>query len=366
MLKNHPSFLPLSMRSFYHINMFLAISLLSQFAGAQTQSTAIGSVKDAQDLYFRHKDWELACDNTRTCRAAGYSAEASLGSVASILLSRIAGASTPIAIVFKALNDADGNEAKGKFNLQLGTTKHGAFTFGANLSEVQAKTLLPGLLSGQKIELMQGGKRWRISLAGINAMALKMDEVQKRIGTPNALTASSRVTNDESNVAQPLPIPTIKIPKLPPQNGINEVVIQSIKNALPKFDCSAKTESISVIQLNDKKALVEVSPCERAAYNEENAYFITNIKAPHSPEQLNFDNPVNEYSLGVITGFYKGRGIGDCVSAAEYVWDGARFLKANASGSGMCRGFLGGAWDMPTVINKVDNPNLVRQKKKFK
>jgi hypothetical protein len=354
------------MRSFYHLNIFLAISLLSQFAGAQTRLATLGEIPRTQGLYFQHKDWELACDNTLTCRAAGYSAEGSLSSAASILLSRIAGAGTPITISFKALNDSNNDEVQGKFNLQLGTTKLGAFTFGADLSEVQSKTLLPRLLSGQQIELIQGAKRWRISLTGINAMALKIDEVQKRIGTPNALTAPSRGRNDESNVAQPLPIPTIKIPKLPPQNGINEVVIQSIKNALPKFDCSAKTESISVMQLSDKKALVEVSPCERAAYNEENAYFITNIKAPHSPEQLNFDNPVNEYSLGVITGFYKGRGIGDCVSTAEYVWDGARFLKANASGSGMCRGFLGGAWDMPTVINKVDNPNLAPQKKKSK
>jgi hypothetical protein len=354
------------MRSIHHVTTFLAISLLGQLAGAQSQPTALGEIPRAQGLYFQHKDWELACDNTLTCRAAGYSAEDSLSSAASILLSRIAGAGTPITISFKALHDSNNNEVQGKFNLRLGTTKLGAFTFGADLSEVQSKTLLPRLLSGQQIELIQGAKRWRISLAGINAMALKIDEVQKRIGTPNALTASSRGTNDESNVAQPMPIPIFKIPKLPPQNGINEVVVQSIKKALPKIDCSAKTESISVMQLSDKKALVEVRPCERAAYNEENAYFITNIKAPHSPEQLNFDNPVNEYSLGVITGFYKGRGIGDCVSTAEYVWDGSRFLKSNASGSGMCRGFLGGAWDMPTVINKVDNPNLAPQKKKSK
>jgi Protein of unknown function (DUF1176) len=354
------------MRSIHYVTTFLAISLLGQLAGAQSQPSALGEIRQGQGLNFEHKDWELACDNTLTCRAAGYSAEDSLSSAASILLSRIAGAGTPITISFKALNDSNNNEVQGKFNLQVGAAKLGAFTFGADLSEVQAKTLLPRLLSGQQIELIQGAKRWRISLAGINAVTLKMDEVQKRLGTPNALTAAARGTNNESNVAQPMPIPTIKMPKLPPQNGINEAVVQSIKKALPKIDCSAKAESISVMQLSDKKTLVEVSPCERAAYNEENAYFIAHIKTPHSPEQINFDNPVNEYSLGVITGFYKGRGIGDCVSTAEYVWDGARFLKANASGSGMCRGFLGGAWEMPTVISKVDNPNLAPQKKKSK
>ena len=33
---------------------------------ASSQSTAL------QGLYFQHQDWELACDNTGICRAAGY------------------------------------------------------------------------------------------------------------------------------------------------------------------------------------------------------------------------------------------------------------------------------------------------------
>ncbi len=28
-----------------------------------------------EGVSFAHKEWELACDNTLTCRAAGYSAE---------------------------------------------------------------------------------------------------------------------------------------------------------------------------------------------------------------------------------------------------------------------------------------------------
>ncbi|WP_410488919.1 DUF1176 domain-containing protein [Aeromonas hydrophila] len=36
-------------------------------------ASALGS--STEGLSFQHKDWELACDNTRTCRAAGYSAE---------------------------------------------------------------------------------------------------------------------------------------------------------------------------------------------------------------------------------------------------------------------------------------------------
>lgn len=44
---------------------------------------------------FQHKDWYLACDNTGTCRAAGYSDIGSLNPVA-VMFTREAGPATPI------------------------------------------------------------------------------------------------------------------------------------------------------------------------------------------------------------------------------------------------------------------------------
>ncbi|MFX9065572.1 DUF1176 domain-containing protein, partial [Acinetobacter baumannii] len=46
--------------------------------------------KPTSGLSFDHKDWQLACDNTRTCRAAGYSVDGDEMPV-SILLTRKAG-----------------------------------------------------------------------------------------------------------------------------------------------------------------------------------------------------------------------------------------------------------------------------------
>lgn len=61
--------------------MLLAISgLLSSvsiFAVPITADKMIASAVDflCKGLYFRHQDWELACDNTGVCRAAGYQAD---------------------------------------------------------------------------------------------------------------------------------------------------------------------------------------------------------------------------------------------------------------------------------------------------
>jgi hypothetical protein len=45
---------------------------------------------------FNHKDWEVVCDNTLTCRAAGYSKEEEASG--SVLLVRKAGADAPLVV----------------------------------------------------------------------------------------------------------------------------------------------------------------------------------------------------------------------------------------------------------------------------
>ena len=50
----------------------------------------------AADAAFDHEDWQLVCDNTRTCRAAGYQSDAADMPV-SVLLTRKAGAGTAVA-----------------------------------------------------------------------------------------------------------------------------------------------------------------------------------------------------------------------------------------------------------------------------
>src|SRR5262252_361888 len=58
----------------------LAFALLPVLAGAAA----------GESVRFEHKDWELSCDNTRTCRAAGYQHDENAPAV-SVLLTRSAG-----------------------------------------------------------------------------------------------------------------------------------------------------------------------------------------------------------------------------------------------------------------------------------
>ncbi|WP_312787194.1 DUF1176 domain-containing protein, partial [Stenotrophomonas indicatrix] len=50
---------------------------------------AASAVDAPAGLYFQHHDWVVACDNTRTCRAAGYASGDD--STLSVLLTRAGG-----------------------------------------------------------------------------------------------------------------------------------------------------------------------------------------------------------------------------------------------------------------------------------
>jgi hypothetical protein len=51
---------------------------------------------DAKPLSFQHHDWQVVCDNTNSCRIAGYSSDESEGNRVSLLFTRKAGKNEPI------------------------------------------------------------------------------------------------------------------------------------------------------------------------------------------------------------------------------------------------------------------------------
>lgn len=62
----------------------------SLLAGVIAYSASVTAAESG--VSFEHKDWEVACDNTLTCRVAGYASEEGKGG--SVLLTRKAGPDT--------------------------------------------------------------------------------------------------------------------------------------------------------------------------------------------------------------------------------------------------------------------------------
>ncbi|KQV51276.1 MULTISPECIES: DUF1176 domain-containing protein [unclassified Duganella] len=136
-------------------------------------------------LYFAHKEWELACDNTGTCRAAGYGGDRIDGLSASVLLTRQAGASQQVNGQFM-LAHADMNDAKerlpAKFKLELwindtaaGSLEFVKETMVAELSQAQVAALLDALPDHAAVELLRENELWGVvSDTGAAAVFLKM------------------------------------------------------------------------------------------------------------------------------------------------------------------------------------------------
>lgn len=49
----------------------------------------------------------------------------------------------------------------------------------------------------------------------------------------------------------------------------------------------------------------------------------------------------------------KGRGIGDCWTRETHRYNGQTFERVYFAYHGMCKGFPGGAWEMPYCVTEV-------------
>ncbi len=307
---------------------------------------------------FSHNDWELVCDNTRTCRAAGYQAESSgITEPVSMLITRKAGPGTSVEI---ELQTGGETPAKGPVRFKVGKAAlSGLKDSSASLDQDQVRAVLPELLKNDDATLTdRGGQKWVLSLSGLNAVLLKMDEVQGRVGTPGALVR--RGSKPESSVLPPVPAPVVKAvvpPKARPgDDALAARIFPSLRQSDAKDDCNNhddfNAKSLNVARLTDRKVLLSFG-CGMGAYNYSSVLWIANDKPPYAPVAIEANGDFDEKD-GSVTSSMKGRGVGDCWSSETWSFDGKDFVRTGAAGDGMCRGFAGGAWSLPRYVTRVE------------
>lgn len=334
--------------------------------------SAAGAAQPLPGVSFSHHDWELACDNTRTCRAAGYHRDGqSLG--VSVLLTRRAGPHTPVSAELQ-LGSVDNEGGEMQFPARvtltmridgknLGTLLLKRDTLTTTLSESQTAALLAALSRTSRIEWVAGGRSWRLSDRGAAAVLLKMDEFQGRVGTPGALLRRGK--RHENEVLPPLPAPVLRAPapvaaraddgQFLHQHGatlrrliLAQAVVQEECSALMEPDAALE---LSINRLSDQHLLLSVA-CWSAAYNAGDAYWVINDRPPFKLQLVTTSG--NDYQAGQISAVHKGRGLGDCVGSDTWTWDGRAFVHTESSSSGLCKGIAaGGAWELPLLLIPV-------------
>ena len=342
---------------------------------------AAGPATPPEGLHFQHHDWVVACDNTRTCRVAGYQPEPDELSI-SLLLTREAGPNQPVQARL-TLGDY-GSEAESasapslaqrKFNLRVNGKAMGALpwlaqhrSFGLTAAQLQA--VLKALPRAEAlIEFTHGPNVWRLSDQGAAAVLLKMDEAQGRIGTPGALVR--RGSRPESQALPALPMPVVKaapVPELPKGRaaeqalGLSPQAMAALRQELtdnagdnqdPDLQ-DGPDNPLTFAPLGHGKWLVS-RLCWRAAYNEGYCMWVMNERPPHQLQLVT--ESASDHTQGVIMSSQKGRGLGDCWGNEEWTWDGRAFVHTAARTTGLCRLVTpGGAWDLPTRVTRVIRP----------
>lgn len=325
-----------------------------------------------EGFHFFHHDWELACDNTRTCRAAGYHKESEELKV-SVLLTRAAGPDTTVAGELKIGHYSDDPVTKAlpeQFSLTMLINGHPLGPVGlkhlhGSLSKPQASALVDALTRKSRIEFVYGDHRWQLSDQGGAAILLRMDEFQGRLKTPGALL--SKGTRSELSVRLAKQAPKVVARPLPEPRQGDELFVPKHKAMLIgalrattnaddcpmifDFESGIASPTVTAVRLTNSKMLLSAL-CWRAAYNEGMGYWVTEATPPFKPRLITA--LAMEGGEMELASYLKGRGPGDCSSSEEWIWNGKKFIHTHSTTTGMCRLIEpGGAWNLPVVITNV-------------
>lgn len=306
---------------------------------------AAAAAAPLQGIHFQHKDWETACDNTGTCRIAGYQADTEHENPISVLLVRQAGEKR---LDGRLQVQSDEAAAPPQITLLINGKPVGTLRQerGSNgdyiLSPAQAAAVAAASKGHGKISVRHGQTVSVLSNAGAAAVWLKADEFQ-RFG--QLKPQSAPVVRKAKTVSG-----SLKAAAAQEQNILSLLRARFDRDACPALHDADGKKELTLYRLDAKHVLAETL-CWHAAYNLGYAYTVLDGAHKHIRQTVTTNGSF--YQNGEIVSSHKDRGVGDCRSGETHVWDGRRFVKTADGSTGMCRGFAGGAWSLPLFRAEV-------------
>ncbi|WP_459674065.1 DUF1176 domain-containing protein [Acidisoma sp. 7E03] len=319
--------------------------------------------------YDSYKSWLVACDNTLSCEAKGFSQN---GDRTELTILRDAGPGGHIRALFASETPFTANDPQvDGTGFTLGpawkaeTSAEDGTTFVTE-DEAAIRALVQAIRNGSEIEL-PGDKA--IPLDGFTAALRRMDARQGRTGTVTALLDTG--PNPAQSVPPALPVPLIPhrpiTAKLEPGEAARLIATTRKSGAavLDKEECDAQVEGMdpAAYALDRTTALVLI-PCIMGAYQGSYIGFLTDratgatqeVEAP-IPYQSNEEDRASAADLtegdfdpatGILSMAAKGRGLGDCGLSASWIWDGHAFQLSAMALQDSCGGMEAGDW--PTLF----------------
>lgn len=339
------------------------ISFIAGIFATIAAATAMPTVQPGEIRTF--KDWAVGCDNGGNCQAISLVPDEGGASIddwdGPVSIVRTAGSDDilKIQILFEP-KDMDRYKmiVDGRL-IDTGPIVQGDYPI--EIVGADAKKVAGAIIRGRRL-VIQGPDDeniTRISLAGSSAALRYIDQQQNRTGTDTALVAKG------ARVFRPADfnIPTIIVDRWDAAKLVPETsdIIALAEEPRCKQDRFGLIED-QVYPLGKRgnvfRALVLIS-CGSGAYNFSSAPYIgeyvENARATSgwTFTPAKFDRPPSWGGEGAdpllvnaswneqdqtLSSYGKGRGLGDCGSAENYVWDGEMFRLIDASAMRECRG----------------------------
>jgi hypothetical protein len=313
------------------------------------------------------RDWLAACDNLRACSAFGFDTELSGNNYLRLERGGAADSSLRITIVVDAGKDLkfrlafdDPGLAGLPGEALVGETSGDDDSRRLTIAEPQAVTAALASLRKAKTLVItridpagappSDPARSEISLAGLAAALLWIDDQQKRVGTVTALIGRG----DKPAAAVPA------VPALPVVTAAKRAAGATPKKAPAAVIAKARAmcEDKSLREADDATRLgpdemMYWFQCTKisGAYNFVTALVINSPGKPVRPAEFKFPpgygadahdySPINagyDEETQTLSTFNKGRGLGDCGSAIDWAWDGQVFRMVLSKAMPECRG----------------------------
>jgi hypothetical protein len=331
--------------------LHLTLALMLPAVGGHAQTPAF---PDLSRSLLVDKDWVVGCDNTGQCRAVGYQAASADGSPPiAFAITRPPGAGAALQVEFSV----DPEWRRAPLTLAVSLDDGPVVATLAERTPVatrDASALVHRMLDAHMATFRHEDQQWRLSLAGMKAVLLKMDTLQGRDGTPGALVR--RGTRPESSVPERRYPPQLPAPVPPRTTAADEHLADAILAKVPPRDCdtlpSDQPPLARRVRRIARTQVLLIAECSRGTARSTFQFYLANDRAPYRPRPLLFPiDPVTQFD-DVIAPDFDGRNVktveldgqGNCGEWLRWSWTGRNFVLAEQTQAPLCRGMKNGGY----------------------
>lgn len=320
------------------------------------------------------KDWSVTCDNTLVCAAFGFSNSPSAGYL-KIERSPGPGGRLQAGLVINLDEDA---MAPSRWTLKLDgkplagfgvlTSQAGDWGQVIGLDDDQSRQLVEAIRDAGSLTLTASRTEpVEISLSGSSASLRFIDDQQGRVGLSDALVAKGAGSPFAAPEGPAQPI--IQVPVAPDQTRLPSRLPAFIRDIAKDEDCDSlgSQEDFPVIKARlAPNLMLWGAICSSGAYNFGYKFFTSDDsgqagRALTFPYARGWEQADTVYVVNadfdpdtlVVSAFEKGRGLGDCGSLVQWVWNGAEFVLLRQDIMSDCRGVVTEHW--PTLFRATPN-----------